>query len=505
VTVGGLEDKAPCSRLSAWAYVHPSLPWCWVGGGVTSCDTRHRTLGLIRGQGLCFLCTASRLHPSSSFYSINLVAAPQPPRLTMIPLLTCLYSPPPPPPPCSIGEFWYMFAPGADMAIQLRLFKYQRASSIGAVAVKAGAVVVTLTCVNSTQGATQPPLLRVNGTVVVPPPPGETLLLGPEALGGDDVVVRVMSGPVEGDDDALLVVSFQFRAGHSFGEGCRAGSAQRPLGAPECCSLFGLVPYGKLTCHPYTLPLSIPDSLLPHSFAPGVYVLYSSGMQRQYIETSLTARCVTRLTWPLGSGPSITDSENWHPHSPPPHPHLPVESSCLSAGLVPLPMPPPLAYRYTCGVPVSDALTGNTAGLCGTADGDPSNDFTTPNGTVLPLTAALAFGESWRTSQSPATAGGPFAAGQPWDRQLSIFHPEDPMDESYTDPTHVPMTSLGVVPAALLRAAEVGCAMQCELRACACQTPVEATSTCVRPAVRSWHRVRSSLLSGLESLWMRDF
>ena len=44
-----------------------------------------------------------------------------------------------------IGEFWYCKSPDNDFGIASRFFKYQRASLIGAVAIKAGHSVVTVT------------------------------------------------------------------------------------------------------------------------------------------------------------------------------------------------------------------------------------------------------------------------------------------------------------------------------------------------------------------------
>ena len=42
----------------------------------------------------------------------------------------------------------------------------------------------------------------------------------------------------------------------------------------------------------------------------------------------------------------------------------------------------------------SDSLNGNTCGLCGVFDQDPSNDFRTPSGTIVD--DAYSFGLSWK-------------------------------------------------------------------------------------------------------------
>eukprot|EP00118_Oscarella_pearsei_P003217 m.13434 g.13434 ORF g.13434 m.13434 type:complete len:5185 (+) comp24805_c0_seq1:361-15915(+) len=64
-----------------------------------------------------------------------------------------------------IGEFWYCKSVANDFGVSTRFFKYKRASLIGAVAVKAGPSIVTI----STPHSPQPkdlPILRINGVVV---------------------------------------------------------------------------------------------------------------------------------------------------------------------------------------------------------------------------------------------------------------------------------------------------------------------------------------------------
>lgn len=48
-----------------------------------------------------------------------------------------------------IGEFWYCKSPDNDFGVATRFFKYNYASLIGAVAVKAGQSVVTITTPNN--------------------------------------------------------------------------------------------------------------------------------------------------------------------------------------------------------------------------------------------------------------------------------------------------------------------------------------------------------------------
>jgi hypothetical protein len=135
---------------------------------------------------------------------------------------------------------------------------------MGALAIKIGPTVVTLTAVKS---STLPPLLRVNGTLVDLPGPGDTLVLGERELGTTAVVGRVLGGGDASNPKALAVVSFEFLSGPSF----------------------------------------------------GVSVVYSEGMGRQFLETSMSP------------GP---------------------------------------------------VLKGATAGLAGSYDGDMSNDFAGPDGVV---------------------------------------------------------------------------------------------------------------------------
>ena len=93
-----------------------------------------------------------------------------------------------------------------------------------------------------------------------------------------------------------------------------------------------------------------------------------------------------------------------------------------------------------------------TSGLCGTMDGDASNDFTTPNGTVLPQDqpwSVSSFAEAWRIPLVPSTTPVVDHAQQPWswDPHTTNFNVNDPVDGQYTDESHVAAPTLAMTPA----------------------------------------------------------
>jgi hypothetical protein len=81
------------------------------------------------------------------------------------------------------------------------------------------------------------------------------------------------------------------------------------------------------------------------------------------------------------------------------------------------------------------AFLKQTEGLCGFMDDDSSNDLTGPNSQSF--TDTDDFAESWRVDQMVKNKG-----DGSWSWVYSNFHPDDPLDFSYTDPTHRPVYGL---------------------------------------------------------------
>jgi hypothetical protein len=93
------------------------------------------------------------------------------------------------------------------------------------------------------------------------------------------------------------------------------------------------------------------------------------------------------------------------------------------------------------GAPIP--FMGTTTALCGNMDGDPNNDFLSPNGTSIE--SSHDFTETWRIFPKPSTT-----AGYMWSWSESNFHPDDPLTFEYTDPNHKPDYNLDLFDAEVL-------------------------------------------------------
>ncbi|XP_062501242.1 tenascin-X-like isoform X2 [Corticium candelabrum] len=76
-----------------------------------------------------------------------------------------------------------------------------------------------------------------------------------------------------------------------------------------------------------------------------------------------------------------------------------------------------------------ESFLGQTEGLCGNMDNNMENDLGSPDGRQLSNTTI--FAESWRVDMSVSNRG-----DGSWSWSYSNFHPDDPLDFSYTNPYH---------------------------------------------------------------------
>ncbi|XP_078593656.1 uncharacterized protein LOC144871725 isoform X2 [Branchiostoma floridae x Branchiostoma japonicum] len=232
-----------------------------------------------------------------------------------------------------IGEFWDCKSPVNDFGIQTRFFAHERVSLTGAVAVKAGPSVVTITTPPKSANASHLPFLRIDGVL-------QPVALGQRYTLANNTVLLDVSNPSEGrveDPGAVVALfSFQFVSGASI----------------------------------------------------SVDVRHSPVMQRMYMNVMF----------------------------------LPTAK-----------------------------FKGNTDGLCGTLDNDPGNDFTGPDGVLLP--DAMAFAESWRVNETNEDGG---LEGS-WSWTASNFHHGDVMDHAYTDPYYIPLYDISGLPPDRLNAARDAC------------------------------------------------
>ncbi|XP_062502031.1 multiple epidermal growth factor-like domains protein 10 isoform X2 [Corticium candelabrum] len=92
-----------------------------------------------------------------------------------------------------------------------------------------------------------------------------------------------------------------------------------------------------------------------------------------------------------------------------------------------------------------------TEGLCGYMDNNLEYDLVTPDGRQL--TDTTAFAESWRVDLSVSNKG-----DGSWSWSYSNFHPDDPLDSSYTNPYHRTVYGIDQLDATERMKAEKECA-----------------------------------------------
>ncbi|XP_078611889.1 uncharacterized protein LOC144882157 isoform X2 [Branchiostoma floridae x Branchiostoma japonicum] len=108
-------------------------------------------------------------------------------------------------------------------------------------------------------------------------------------------------------------------------------------------------------------------------------------------------------------------------------------------------------YLNTIFSPTAD-FKEKTQGLCGFMDDAEDNDFTGPDGALHG--DANSFAESWRITTTHHGSG--LLGSWSWDS--SNFHPDDVMDESYTDQSHKPTLGLDGLTPEQRKVAEETCA-----------------------------------------------
>ncbi|XP_023933231.1 uncharacterized protein LOC106153054 [Lingula anatina] len=121
-----------------------------------------------------------------------------------------------------IGEFWYCISPANDFGVQVRFFGYKLASLVGAIAVKVGQSVVTITTPDQAT-AMSLPIIRIDGSQQSLELNNTRLELSNGTAIVDIVDVRNISA------GAVMMITFQYSSGASITVGVHFSSTMGRL------------------------------------------------------------------------------------------------------------------------------------------------------------------------------------------------------------------------------------------------------------------------------------
>ncbi len=112
---------------------------------------------------------------------------------------------------CSVGEFWWVYSPDDDIGIQVRHWGSGNVALIGAVAVKVGDSVITISVVKSATWSAVV-RVRVDGQIITASN-GQSIDLTDQLLTSDVSVKAQLS-------DSVTQLSFEYRNGHTLSVVC---------------------------------------------------------------------------------------------------------------------------------------------------------------------------------------------------------------------------------------------------------------------------------------------